>query len=68
MVGRWNEVLATCDEFTQEQVDSGGVVLSVLQAGVEVHVQRGELDAARRIFSMFSRLEHSTDVQDRSTT
>ena len=67
MLGRWNEALATCDEFTQEQVDSGGVVLSVLQAGVEVHVQRGELDAARRIFSMFSRLEHSTDVQDRST-
>ena len=67
MVGRWDEVVATTDEFTQEQVDSGGVVLGVLQTGVDVHVQRGELDAARRIFSMFSRLEQSTDVQDRST-
>ena len=67
MLGRWDDVLATADEFTQEQVDSGGVVLSVLQTGVEVHVQRGELDAARRIFSMFSRLENSTDVQDRGT-
>jgi class 3 adenylate cyclase/tetratricopeptide (TPR) repeat protein len=67
MAGRWDDVLATTDKFTQEQVDSGGVVLSVLQSGVYVHVQRGELDEARRIFSLFSRLESSTDVQDRCT-
>jgi class 3 adenylate cyclase/tetratricopeptide (TPR) repeat protein len=65
MIGRWDEVVATSDEFTQEQVDSGGVVLSVLQSGVEAHVHRGELGEARRIFSLFSRLEDSTDVQDR---
>ena len=57
MLGRWDEVLATADEFTQEQVDAGGVVLSVLESGVEVHVQRGELDEARRIHAMFARLE-----------
>src|SRR5262249_56965055 len=51
MLGRWDEVLATADEFTQEQVDSGGVMLSLLESGVEVHVQRGELDEARRIYS-----------------
>jgi class 3 adenylate cyclase/tetratricopeptide (TPR) repeat protein len=67
MTGRWDEVLATTDEFTQEQVDSGGVVLGLLQTGVDVHVHRGELDQARRIFSLFSRLEGSTDVQDRAT-
>jgi hypothetical protein len=67
MLGRWNEVLQTADEFTQEQVDSGGVVLSVLQAGVETHVNRGELDEARRIYAMFARLEQSSDVQDQST-
>jgi tetratricopeptide (TPR) repeat protein len=65
MTGRWDEVLATTDEFTQAQVDAGGVVLSLLQSGVEVHVHRGELDEARRIFALFSRLESSTDVQDR---
>jgi hypothetical protein len=43
------------------------VVLSVLESGVEVHGQRGELEAARRIYSMFSRLEHSSDLQDRCT-
>jgi class 3 adenylate cyclase/tetratricopeptide (TPR) repeat protein len=67
MAGRWDDVVATTDDFTQEQVDSGGVVLSVLQSGVYVHLERGELDEARRIFSLFSRLESSTDVQDRST-
>jgi hypothetical protein len=67
MAGRWDDVVATTDEFRQEQVDSGGVVLGVLQSGVYVHVERGELDEARRILSLFSRLDGSTDVQDRST-
>jgi len=66
MLGRWDEAQAASEEFTQEQIDSGGVVLSLLQSGVEIHIQRGELDGARRIFSMFSRLEESTDVQERS--
>ena len=66
MLGRWDEAQATSDEFTQKQVDVGGVVLSLLQSSVEIHLQRGELDGAHRIFSMFSRLEESTDVQERS--
>jgi class 3 adenylate cyclase/tetratricopeptide (TPR) repeat protein len=65
MLGRWDEVLATTDTFTEEQVHSGGVVLSVLQSGVEAHCHRGELDAARRIFALYSWLEDSSDVQDR---
>jgi hypothetical protein len=64
MLGRWDEVLATADTYTEEQVHSGGVVLGVLQSGVDAHCQRGELDAARRIFDMFSWLRDSTDVQD----
>ena len=66
MLGRWDEALSVGDEFTQEQIDAGGVVLSLLQTGVEIHIQRGQLDEARRVFSMFSRLDGSTDVQDRS--
>ena len=72
MLGRWDEALATTDSYTEEQVRSGGVILSVLQAGVEGHCLRGELDAARRISEMYSYLESSTDMQDqgcvRSTT
>ena len=41
-------------------------MLSLLQTGVEIHVHRGELDEARQVFSMFARLEESTDVQDRT--
>ncbi len=66
MLGHWDEAQAITEEFTQEQVDSGGVVLSVLQTGVEIHLQRGDIGGARRVFSLFSRLEESTDVQDRS--
>ena len=66
MLGRWDEAFSVSGEFTQEQIDAGGVVLSLLQSGVEIHIQRGQLDEARRIFSMFSRLDGSTDVQDRS--
>ena len=66
MLGRWDEAQAANAEFTQEQVDAGGVLLSMLQSAVEIHIQRGELDGARRVFSMFARLEESTDVQERS--
>jgi predicted ATPase/class 3 adenylate cyclase len=66
MLGRWDEALTASDEFTQEQVDAGGVVLSLLQSAVEIHIQRGGLDDARRVFLMFSRLESSTDVQELS--
>ena len=66
MLGRWDEAQAASAEFTPEKIDTGGIVLSLLQSAVEIHIQRGELDGARRIFSMFSRLEESTDVQERS--
>jgi class 3 adenylate cyclase/tetratricopeptide (TPR) repeat protein len=67
MMGRWDEVLATTDAFTQEQAESGGVVLSVLQSGVEANAYRGELDEARRINSLFSHIENSSDLQDRAS-
>jgi class 3 adenylate cyclase/tetratricopeptide (TPR) repeat protein len=66
MLGRWDEVLATRNEFTEEQLNSGGVILSLLQAGVEIHCHRGDLDEARALLALFSRLEGSSDVQDRS--
>ncbi len=66
MLGRWDEAQATSSEFTPGQIDAGGVVLSLLQSAVEIHIQRGELEGARRVFSLFSRLEESTDVQERS--
>ena len=67
MLGRGDEVYAAVAEFTQEQIDSGGTMLSLLQSAVEIHIQRGELDDARRVHQMFSRLEQSTDLQERSS-
>ena len=67
MLGRWDEAQTAIEEFTPEQIDSGGLLLSMLQSAVEVHVRRGELDEARRIFSLFSRLGESTDTQELSS-
>src|SRR5204863_5961091 len=67
MLGRWDEVLAIRDEFTEEQFNSGGVILSLLQAGVEIYCRRGQLDDARNLLSLFGRLEDSSDLQDRGT-
>ncbi len=66
MLGRWDEAQAIGAEFTAEQIEAGGVMLSLLDSGVEIHVQRGELDEARRVFAMFARLEASSDLQDRT--
>jgi class 3 adenylate cyclase/tetratricopeptide (TPR) repeat protein len=66
MLGRWDEALAVSKEFSQEQIDSGGVVLSLLQSVVEVHLRQGDLESARRTCAMFSRLEKSTDLQDQT--
>jgi predicted ATPase/class 3 adenylate cyclase len=66
MLGRWDEALAPSAEFTQEQIGAGGTLLSMLQSTVEICIQRDELDDAHRMLSMFSRLEGSTDVQERA--
>jgi class 3 adenylate cyclase/tetratricopeptide (TPR) repeat protein len=64
MLGRWDEVVATEADFTQEKIDAGGVVLSLLQSALEVHLRQDDLDSARQLLSMFARLEESTDLQD----
>jgi tetratricopeptide (TPR) repeat protein len=67
MLGRWDEVIRTCDELTQEQLESGALLLSLVQTGVEVNVQRGNLDEARRILDLFPWLETSSELQARVT-
>ncbi len=67
MLGRWDEAQKAIEGFTPEKIDAGGLLLSMLQSAVEIHIQRGELDDARRVFSLFSRLEESTDTQELSS-
>ena len=64
MLGRWDEGLATSKEFTQEEVDAGGTMMSLLDGAGGVHIQRGDLDAARRLLSMFAQHGESSDVQE----
>ena len=67
MLGRWDEARQAIEAFTPEQIDAGGLLLSMLQSAVEIYVELGELDEARRVFSLFSRLEGSSDTQELSS-
>jgi tetratricopeptide (TPR) repeat protein len=66
MLGRWDESRARGSEFTQEQIDGGGTMLSSLESSVEIDLQRGDLEGARRSLQMFARIEHSADRQEQS--
>ncbi len=66
MLGRWPEVIETAQEFTQDRVDAGGTVLSLLQSAVEIYVNCGEIENARRVASMFAALGESSDRQESS--
>jgi class 3 adenylate cyclase/tetratricopeptide (TPR) repeat protein len=65
MLGRWDEVEAAAAEFSSEQVDSGAVVLSMLQSTVAVRVNRGERDRAAQMLALFARMETISDLQAR---
>jgi class 3 adenylate cyclase/tetratricopeptide (TPR) repeat protein len=66
MLGRWDEALSVLPEPSEEQTRSGGVLLSLLTGVLEIYLQRGRLEEARKLFSLFEHLEKSIDVQDRS--
>jgi tetratricopeptide (TPR) repeat protein len=66
MTGRWDETLTVIEDVTEELLRSGAMSLGLLTSVLEVHLQRGELDEARQLFSQFSRLEGSSDVQDQA--
>jgi class 3 adenylate cyclase/tetratricopeptide (TPR) repeat protein len=66
MLGHWDEAVAAIEQFTEEQLFGGGVMLSVLQSGVGIHIERGDLHAARGVFTLFERIEGSTDMQERA--
>jgi class 3 adenylate cyclase/tetratricopeptide (TPR) repeat protein len=67
MLGRWDEAMTMLEEPTEEVTRSGGVVLSLMAGPLEIQLQRGRLDEAQRLMSLFSHIEDSTDVQDRSS-
>jgi len=64
MTGRWEEALAALEDLTEEQIRSGAMFLSVLTSVLEIHIHRGELEQAQQLYSLFSRLETSADLQE----
>jgi tetratricopeptide (TPR) repeat protein len=64
-LGRWDEALASVQEIPEEHLHDA-TTASILSGIVEVHLHRGDLGAARRILSLFSAYEGSTEVQDRA--
>jgi class 3 adenylate cyclase/tetratricopeptide (TPR) repeat protein len=66
MRGRWDEALSVMEELTEEQARSGGMFLSLLTGVLEIHLARGHLDEADRLFGRFAGLQESADVQDQA--
>jgi tetratricopeptide (TPR) repeat protein len=67
MSGRWDEALAAFAEIPEEKLAVGGTLISPLTSVLELHVHRGNLEEARRIFSLYPHLATSSDVQDQAT-
>jgi predicted ATPase/class 3 adenylate cyclase len=66
MAGRWDESLAVMAEIPEEKLPAGGTLISPLTSVLELHIQRGDLEEARRIFSIYARLATSDDIQDQT--
>jgi tetratricopeptide (TPR) repeat protein len=66
MTGKWDESLAVLAEVPEEKLPAGGTLISPLTSVLELHIHRGHLDDARRMFSTYARLATSGDVQDQA--
>ena len=64
-LGRWDEAMAAFAEVPPEQLPSGHTLISPLTSIVEIHLHRGQLEAARTLLEVFFRLPTSFDVQER---
>jgi tetratricopeptide (TPR) repeat protein len=66
MRGQWDESLAALTEIPEEKLPTGGTLIAPLSSVLELHLYRGNLVEARRIFSIYERLAASPDVQDQA--
>ncbi len=66
MLGRWDEALARLDDLPEETLGRNDVA-SILSGPLEVHLQRGELAAARGLLARFEELQGSGDVQSQAS-
>jgi tetratricopeptide (TPR) repeat protein len=65
MLGRWEEAFAAYEELPQDQLVTGGTLLSPLSSILEMRVHRGDVEAARGLLEIYAALETSENVQGR---
>jgi predicted ATPase/class 3 adenylate cyclase len=66
MLGRWEEALARLSEIPDEQIGSDSLLMSPATGILEIYIQRGQLDQARRLLGRYEDLGRSADVQAES--
>jgi tetratricopeptide (TPR) repeat protein len=64
MLGRWDEALELAAEIPEDRLQES-VTLSLLSGPLEIHLQRGRVEEARRLLSLYP--ERSPDVQEQSS-
>jgi len=66
MLGRWEEAFARFAEIPDEPIGKDVALLSPVSGILEIHLERGQLDDARRLLGRFEELARSGDVQSES--
>ena len=66
MLGRWEEAIARFAEIPDEQIGKEASLLSPVNGILEMYLERGQLDKARRLLSRFEELAGSGDAQAQS--
>jgi class 3 adenylate cyclase/tetratricopeptide (TPR) repeat protein len=66
MLGRWAEAIEAFGQLDEVELATSGTLLSPLTGILEIHLQRGSLEAARRLLDVYARLRESPDPQERA--
>jgi predicted ATPase/class 3 adenylate cyclase len=65
MTGRWDEAVSAFAEIPEEAI-AGSQLSTPLNSVLEIHINRGDLDEARRLLSLYAYLDGTADVIDRA--
>jgi class 3 adenylate cyclase/tetratricopeptide (TPR) repeat protein len=64
MLGRWQEALDRLGEIPDEMIGRVTTLSSPLSGVLDIYLQRGQLDDARRLLARYEELGNSIDVQE----
>jgi tetratricopeptide (TPR) repeat protein len=64
MRGRWDEAVAAFDLLPEDQLRTNPDLTTPLQAILEIHLHRGNLDAARALLDVYEHVTQTDDTQN----